>query len=318
MTNQTLPDWFCSPAHIQSQTIPTRKRHKIGLSVRMALASIGKTLAQELCSSPCLNTWLGRVEPRAKVLGIFVLVFTSTFLHSLYALSILFAIALIVGVSISVSTMRMARVWMGVPLFSLALILPATTNIVTHGTAVLTIWKLGHSVNIGSFLLPSTVYVTSEGLIVATRFLLRTINCITLSYLLVSTTDSQTLLSSLRRLGMPKMFGMVLTMAQRYVEVVLRAAEEIHLAKLSRTIYANPIRNEQRWAATGIGILFRRTHRLAEEVHHAMLSRGFDGDLQVSSRSIWHISDTIWLILLIVLAAALVALDRRFLEAIIG
>ena len=92
------------------------------------------------------------------------------------------------------------------------------------------------------------------------------------------------LLNALRRLGMPRAFGMVLTMAHRYVALILRLAEEIHLAKISRTMCAGSVRSEQRWAAAGIGILFRRTHKLAGEVQNAMISRGYDGDLQVRFR----------------------------------
>ena len=121
--------------------------------------------------------------------------------------------------------------------------------------------------------------MTGSGLIVAGRFLLRSLDCVTLAYLLVATTDPAALLGGLRRLGMPRVFGMVLTMAQRYVAVLLRAAEEIHLAKLSRTIAPARLRGEQRWVAAGIGILFRRTHKLAQEVHLAMISRGYDGEL---------------------------------------
>ncbi len=318
MKNQALPEWYIAPKVSPIQPGIAQEKRKVGLSVRKALASMGEALALELCSSPCSNSWLGRLEPRAKVLGVFSLIFASTFLHNLISLGTLFAITLIVCVTISMPPRRLIHIWMGVPLFSLALILPAVTSWVTPGTSILTIWNLGHALSIGPFTIPGNVYVTSEGLIVASRFLLRTIDCITLSYLLVSTTDSQILLSGLRRLGMPKIFGMVMTMAQRYVEVILRAAEEIHLAKLSRTISSGPIRNEQRWVAVGMGLLFRKTHRLAGEVHNAMLSRGFDGDLQLGSQSKWQMSDAIWLVLVMVLVVSLILLDRGYLGALIG
>ena len=280
------------------------------MSVRRALARLGEAFAQELSSAVCADSWLGRVEPRAKVLGVFLLVFGSTLLHTLWSLGALLAVVLLLALSIRLPARRLARVWLGVPLFSLAIILPAATNLVTPGAAVLTLWHFGHAVRIGPWILPEAITVTSSGLTVAGRFLLRSTDCITLSYLLVATTEPAILLNGLRRLGMPKVFGMVLTMAQRYLAVILRAAEEIHLAKLSRTVTAGPLRSEQRWVASGIGMLFRRTHKLAQEIHCAMISRGYDGDLQLRSRSGLRKSDLVWLGGTFVLTLAMVVVDR--------
>jgi cobalt/nickel transport system permease protein len=103
---------------------------------------------------------------------------------------------------------------------------------------------------------------------------------------------------------------MVLTMSHRYLTVLLRAAEEIHLAKLSRTITAGPLRHEQRWVGAGIGMLFRRTHRLAQEVHEAMLSRGYDGDLQIRPGPGLQRADWIWMGAVALLIAALTVAER--------
>jgi cobalt ECF transporter T component CbiQ len=280
------------------------------VSVRRALAGLGESLAQELSSAVCADSWLGRVEPRAKVIGVILLVFGSTLLHTLWSLGALLAVVLLLALSIRLPARRLARVWLGVPLFSLAIILPAATNLVTPGAAVLTLWHFGHAIRIGPWILPEAITVTSSGLTVAGRFLLRSADCITLSYLLIATTESMVLLNGLRRLGMPKVFGMVLTMGQRYLAVILRAAEEIHLAKLSRTVAAGPLRSEQRWIAAGIGMLFRRTHRLAQEIQYAMISRGYDGDLQLRSRSGLRAPDLVWIVGILALAAALIVMDR--------
>lgn len=289
---------------------PQRARSKAGRYVRRGLSSLGEALARELASPPCAESWLGRIEPRAKVGGLFLLVFASTFLHTSSALAALFAVIILLALSIGVQLKRLARVWLGVPLFSLAIILPAVTNLVTPGETVLTLWRIGNAVKLGPWVIPETITVTNTGMALAVRFLLRSIDCVTLCYLLIATTDAMALLNGLRRLGMPRVFGMVLTMAQRYLAVVLRVAEEIHLAKLSRTMVTGPVRSEQRWVASGIGMLFRRTHRLAEEVQCSMISRGYDGDLQVRSRSVLHVRDAAWLLAAVTLALALVLLDR--------
>jgi energy-coupling factor transporter transmembrane protein EcfT len=69
----------------------------------------------------------------------------------------------------------------------------------------------------------------------------------------------------------------LLSMMERYLWVLARAAEEIHLAKASRSIARGSLRDEQAWVAAGIGSLFRRTRALGHEVYLAMISRGYTG-----------------------------------------
>jgi energy-coupling factor transporter transmembrane protein EcfT len=109
---------------------------------------------------------------------------------------------------------------------------------------------------------------------------------------------------------MPKIFGMVLAVMQRYLVTILRAAEDIHLARLSRTITARPARDERKWAAAGMGMLFRRTNRLAQEVNNAMISRGFDGEVRLRRASAFQLSDALTVLVVSVLIAALVFADR--------
>ncbi len=280
------------------------------MPVRRALAALGEALAREMTSSPCAGSWLGRIEPRAKILGIFTLVFASTLLHSLWSLGVLFFLAIVVSASIGLSGRRLARVWLGVPLFSLAIILPAATSLVTPGETIFTIVRFGHTIAVGPWTIPETITVTASGLVVAGRFLLRSTDCVMLSYLLIASTEPAVLLDGLRRLGMPRVFGMVLTMAHRYLAVMLQVAEEIHLAKLSRTITAQSVRSEQRWVAAGIGVLFRRTHKLAHEVNHAMVSRGYDGNLRVKSSNAISCRDTLWVAAALALSVGLVITER--------
>jgi cobalt/nickel transport system permease protein len=190
------------------------------------------------------------------------------------------------------------------------MILPACLNIVTDGAPLLTLWRLGPDAHFGPWDLPAAITITTPGLEVAARFLLRVLTCVTLAFLLVATTGPDELLNGLRRLGMPRAFAMVLTMMHRYTVVLLRAAQEIHLAKLSRSMGAVSLSGEQRWVATGMGSLFRRTRHLADEVHEAMLSRGYDGDLQVAAPARWRLRDGLLVNAALLLSAALLLADR--------
>lgn len=309
MSGLTLPDWYSSSA--PDRALPqSRVRRRASLPVRRALASLAEVIAREL-STPADGSWLASIEPRAKIAGVLLLIVSATLLQKPWSLLALFAVALTLAILGRLAAPRLMRVWLGVPLFSLAIILPATLNIVTHGPAVLTLWHFAPGSRFGPWALPEALTITQTGLVVAGRFVLRSLTCVILVLALVATTDPSALLNALRRLGMPRVFGMVLTMCHRYLLVLLRAAEEIHLAKLSRTITAGPLRREHRWVAAGIGMLFRRTHRLAQEVHQAMLSRGYDGELQVKpARGRLRPAEWAWMSAVTLVVAGLALAER--------
>lgn len=209
---------------------------------------------------------LQRTDARVKVIAMLALVTAATLVRSIAALAALYAICLVVAAISRVPVGRIARVWLVVPLFSAAIVLPATLSIVTPGSPVLTL----HHTN------PALV-VTDAGLIVAGRFVLRAAVCVSLVMLLTATTRPDRLFAGLRALGVPNVFVVLLSMMERYLWVLVRAAEEIHLAKVSRSITHGSLRDEQAWVAAGMGSLFRRTRALGHEVYLAMISRGYTG-----------------------------------------
>lgn len=309
MNADGLPEWY-----FVSEGGSVDSCSNVGVSyVRKTLASIGRALADEIRSPVCAGSWLGSVEPRAKILGVFLLIFGATFIHNLITLGVMFAAVFAAAWLAGIPMRRLAMVWLGVPLFSLAIILPAVTNLVTPGRDVLTLWRFGHAFEIWSWSLPQVITVTSEGIVVAARFVLRTLNCVTLVYILAASTSASVLIDGLRRLGLPKIFGMVLSAAHRYMVLMLRAAEEIYLAKLSRTVAAGSLRREHRWAAAGMGMLFRKTYYLTEEVVDAMVSRGYDGDLRLMSKPPIGWKDAIFVLGAALLLTLLVTLDRGIL-----
>ncbi len=282
------------------------------MPVRAALAALGEALAREMAVFVRHDTWIYDLEPRAKLVGALVLIFGTTLINGLIPLALLLAALLALAFSNKIHAARLAKVWLSVPLFGLAAILPAITNLVTDGPTVVTLWHFGVGARIGSWMLPESLTITQSGLIVAGRILLRSVDCVTAAHILLATTEQTDLVNGLRRLGLPKVFGMVLTMMHRYLAVILRAAAEIHLAKLSRSISSDSMRREQRWVGAGIGILFCRTHRLSSEVYAAMLSRGYDGDIQVAESAKVGLADVAWLAGTAAFMAALVFFDRMF------
>lgn len=247
-------------------------------ALRRTLAAVGVALAEQVAPPRALG-WLSGYDARAKILAAVVLIVSVSLLHGLVQVAVSAALGLLIALCTGLRGRRLRPLWLGVPLFTLALAVPATLNLITPGQPL---WVLFTPVarHLGPWPLPAQIAVTMPGLIVAARFFLRTIACVACALSLTASTDPASLVSGLRRLGMPRVFGMVLTMMQRYLVVVLRAAENLHLAKLSRTLGPETVGQGQRWAASGMGILLLSSLRLAEGVHQSMVARGYDGDIR--------------------------------------
>jgi len=222
---------------------------------------------EQTASAPGL---LQRVDPRVKVVGVAALVVVATLLRGIEALAVLYVIGITLAALSGIPVRRLARVWLVAPLFSAAILIPAALNIVTPGSPVLVL-RASNPV----------LTVTDAGLMVAGRMMLRVAVCVSLVLLLTATTRPERLFKGLRALGVPVVFVMLLGMMERYLWVLARAAEEIHLAKVSRSITRGSIRQEQAWVAAGMGSLFRRTHTLGHEVYLAMISRGYTGEVHL-------------------------------------
>jgi cobalt/nickel transport system permease protein len=275
--------------------------------VRHAVGSFA-SLLEELLANDAIAAKPGllqQIDPRAKVIGLIGLVVVTTLVHQLTTLALTYGLCLLLAALSAIPLRRMLRVWLAIPLFSAAIMLPALLNVVTPGHPVVTLWHFA-APHFGPWRVPPTLAITDGGIFVALRFVLRTAVCVTLALLLTTSTQTHRLFRGLRALGVPMLFVMLLSMMERYLTVFVRAAEEIHLAKISRSITVTGIRQEQAWVAAGMGALFRRTQSLGLAVYLAMVSRGYTGEIHVLDEPRWK--DTDWAFLMIAVGSAVVML----------
>ena len=278
-----------------------------GHFVRHAVGSFARVL-EELMANDAIAAKPGLlqpIDPRAKVLGLLGLLVIATLVHHLMTLALLYGLCLLLAALSAIPPRRLLRVWLAIPLFSAAIMLPAMLNIVTPGHPLLTLRHFTGA-SFGPWRLPPALTITDAGLYAAGRFILRTAVCVTLALLLTVTTHSNRLFRGLRALGVPMLFVMLLSMMERYLSVFLRTAEEIHLAKISRSITVGTLRQEQAWVAAGMGALFRRTQSLGNAVYLAMVSRGYRGEIYLLDEPRWQLTD--WAFLMIAAGSAVAML----------
>jgi cobalt ECF transporter T component CbiQ len=279
----------------------TRRR---GGALEKTLDGLAKVLRQAIASEETAARpgLLQSLDARAKLLGVVALLVAVGLVRHIPVLVGIYLLTLVLAAASRIGLYWFVkRVWLFIPLFSGVIVAPAMFSFVTPGEVVLPLghW-LGHEVGL------TRQGVTSAGLIVC-----RVATSISLVVLLTLTTSWPRLLSALRALFVPRLLVLVLGMAYRYIFVLLDSISEMVTARKARTVAA---RRSGRGARTVTGFsggaLFGKAHALSEEIHQAMLARGFRGEVRTLGRLRLRIADGIWLAACLALAVLVVGGDR--------
>ena len=297
------PNWLLQPQFGLCPCGCIGRRRK-GSFVAKTLNGIAVLLRQTMFSSDLAAApgLLQRIEPRVKLLSILGLLLTAAFVRNIPVLAGMYLVALVLAVASALPLgFFVRRVWLFIPIFTGIVVVPATFNVVTHGTVVVPLgtW-FGHPLGL-----------TSQGLTAAGLIVLRVAVSISLVVLLTSTTPWHRLLASLRAVFVPRIFIVVLAMAYRYIFVLLSAVIDMYTARLARSVTDHREHGRgRRFVASSAGALFGRAHALADDVHLAMIARGFVGDVPRgrTSRPTWI--DAGWLLGVLAVAVATLTVDR--------
>jgi cobalt/nickel transport system permease protein len=301
----TTPAWLLEPqiGLCPCGCIGRRRRGNfVAETIEGSARVMGQALfAEDTAAAPGL--WQG-LDARVAVVSTLGLLVAVSLVHHL---GVLVAVYLATVVLAALCRLPLGffvkRVWLFIPIFTGIVVLPATLNVITPGHDVLSLgaW-FGHD-----------LAITREGLTGAALLVTRVATSISLVALLTLTTPWNRLLAALRALLVPRMFVLVLGMAYRYVFHLLDAVTDMYTARRSRA--AGPerdTRSGRAFVTAGAGALFGRTHALAEEVHMAMVSRGYTGEARTLTAPRLRATDVLWLATTMAAVALLVGADRAF------
>jgi len=222
---------------------------------------------------------LQRVDPRVKVAGLFALIVVVAVSSKLAAIAAVFAIALLLAFTSGIGPGRLARlVWLPVIFFTGVIALPSM--FLTPGRIVLAAGPLD---------------VTAQGLRSASFLVARGETAATLSALLALTTPWPWVMKALRTLGCPMVLVAILGMTFRYIFVILQTASEMFESRKSRTVGQLEPADRRRLAACAVGVLLSKSLQLSGDVHLAMQSRGFRGEVYILQDFRTRAIDWCWL-----------------------
>jgi cobalt/nickel transport system permease protein len=297
------PDWLVRPEVGLCPCGCIGKRSKADF-VEKTIGGASNLMRQSMFSDDVAarDGLLQRLDPRVKVLAIFTLLLTTALVHHPVVLGAIYASTLVLAAASHLSLRFMvARVWLFIPIFTGVVVLPATFSFITHGTIV---------VPLGSWF-GSRVGLTEQGLTAAGVIELRVATSISLVVLLTITTSWPRLLAALRALFVPRMFILVIGMAYRYLFHLLGSVADMFTARKARTVIRDGnVRRDRAFVAASAGALFGKAHTLSEEVHMAMVSRGYRGDAPTLSHPRLRASDVAIFVATVAFALTTIGVDR--------
>ena len=139
---------------------------------------------------------------------------------------------------------------------------------------------------------PLRLTATHEGLARAGQVTVRGMASILGVLFLSGTTDPPALFAGLRALGAPKAFAAVLSVIYRYIFQIGDEFSRVRRAAAARAFAVRDFRAVPRLASMAASLLVRSVER-SERVHHAMLARGFDGEVRTLEHG--HFGAAEWL-----------------------
>jgi cobalt/nickel transport system permease protein len=219
------------------------------------------------------------VDPRVKVAGLFMLILVVAASRRIEAIAAVFVCALPLALASHIRLRRLAEwVWLPVLFFTGTIAAPAL--FLTPGVPVLS---------------AGILTITQQGLRGAAFLVSRAETAATLSALLVLTTPWPWVLKALRTFRCPAVFAVILGMTYRYVFVILGTALDMFESRKSRTVGVLEPADRRRISAAIAGVLLSKSVQLSGEVHLAMQSRGFRGEVYIMQDFRTKAADWCWL-----------------------
>jgi energy-coupling factor transporter transmembrane protein EcfT len=155
------------------------------------------------------------------------------------------------------------------------------------------------------------VGLTSQGLHSAGLMVIRVATSISLVVLLTLTTPWTKLLAALRSLAVPRMFVLVLGMAYRYLFHLLGSVTDMYTARKARMVGTETdVASGRAFVSASAGALFGKSQALADEVHMAMVARGYTGEARGLSRFRLRAVDGAWSVACVLAAVLVIGGDR--------
>lgn len=270
--------------------ISSRKPHQSGGHIARILSFALQ--AEAFASASGL---LQRRDPRFKIGAMLALIIAATWAQHLATVWCLVLLVPVLTV-VSLVPLRRLALQVGLPVLAFTGLIAAPAIFLVPGRVIATLPMLGWG-------------ITDTGLRSALMLVGRAEAAAGLALLLVLTTPWPQLVKALSTLGVPAVIVAMLSMTQRYIFIFLQGAVDMQEAHHSRIMAPASGRRRRQMIGSATGVLFTRSLDMGQNIHEAMIARGYRG--QSLSLSTWRagFADCLLLGIAVAILAAVIGLQ---------
>jgi len=191
-------------------------------------------------------------------------------------------------------------------IFGLLVIFPASLNMITPGKIILNLISFNKPSHFWIYDIPQNIGFTSEGFQVVSLVFLRVLNSVSLAMLIMYTTSFPAFIKSFKIIGIPDTFLMIITLAYKFIFILSRTIEETFFALKSRLLSNIRSSNMRTLIGGRIFFIFKKSMIVYENTYYAMVSRGYQGQIMLTSQRRLQYKDFIALVIVIALGIGII------------
>jgi cobalt/nickel transport system permease protein len=191
-------------------------------------------------------------------------------------------------------------------IFGFLVVLPASLNIITPGKIILNLVTFNKPSHFWIYNIPQNIGFTENGFLVVALVFLRVLNSVSFALLIVFTTPFPSFIKSLKIVGVPDTFLMIISLAYKYIFILSRTIEETYFALKSRLSGNIKNSNIRKLISGRIFFIFRRSMIIYEHTYYAMVSRGYTGKIKLHSKHSFSLLDIVTLIIVVVMGIVVI------------
>jgi len=302
MVDFQIPEWLLQS---QGPLLPPTGNKKAGLSFAEKTIDafsgflMGDFYSERLAAK---NGLMQGLHPGIKVVTSLLLIFVACCMHSWVSLLLINLYVLLLAYMSKVPLgIFLKRVWVFIPIFTLIIVIPTLFNVFRPGDPLVVLLQYGGH---------HQLTITRQGMQGAVIFVLRVAACVSIAVLMTLTTRWAYLLRGFSMIRIPTIFIKILEMTYRYIYVLLHSASDMFQSRLSRTVGRTSTREQQQFVGNTMGALWTIAFALSDEVHAAMLSRGYTGTPRTLTNARIRGLDWVWTVFIILISIILIGGDR--------
>lgn len=302
--DKDIPQWLLQNRQVglcQCGCIGIKKKTNF---LEKTINDVAGVLKESIFSEQLANAkgMLQNIDLRIKLVAVIFLLFMAALVRHIPILLAFYIFTLILAYFSKVPLQFfIKRVWLFIPFFTGIIVLPSIFNLVRPGDPLITLLNLGQPIQWGFIHLPATIAITTQGLTGAGLIILKVGVSVSLVVLLTITSRWTELLKALRVFFIPAIFIMVLEMTYRYIFLLLTVITDMFIARKCRSVGVSTIKENRKFVSVGIGNVFAKAFMLSEEIHDAMISRGYTGEAKTINKFQVTAQDIVWLVLIVII-----------------